>query len=175
MGRILAIILLGVLSFSTGASADTAKFLKSSRIETIATPKTVQSTTPKVAAVVQPPVAPQTPQPQTPAPEPVATPAPVYIATTYSGGCDQWRGLVSQYGWDVNVMLAIMQAESGCNPGSVSGIDNDGLRDYGLFQIHGEAIMDPAQNIARAYGKFTSQGLHAWSTYTNGAYLRYMQ
>lgn len=127
------------------------------------------------------PLATPTPTP-TPIATPQAAPQPAYVAptpkpVTYTAnvGCAAYRGLVAQYAWPVNTMMAIMQAESGCRANAISPLNYDGLSDYGLFQIHGEYILDPAANIARAYGKYTSQGLHAWSTYTNGAYLRYLQ
>lgn len=103
-----------------------------------------------------------------------APPAPNQTVSSTPSSCAGYRALVSQYNWPVDTMLAIMQAESGCRADAVSPPNSDGLRDYGLFQIHGEAIMDPAANVARAYGKYTSQGLRAWTTWTSGAYLKYL-
>lgn len=100
---------------------------------------------------------------------PIVAPVPVYTA-----GCAQYLPLIEQYDWSVNVASAIMQAESSCNPNAIGIVDYDGLRDYGLFQIHGEIIMQPAANVARAYQKYQSQGWHAWSTYNNGAYAKYL-
>ena len=64
-------------------------------------------------------------------------------------GCEQYRGIVSQYPWDADTALFVMKKESGCNPNAVSPTN-----DHGLFQIHGEKIYDPAQNTARAYQKY---------------------
>ena len=102
-------------------------------------------------------------------------PASAPVAVLASVHCTAYSGLISQYNWPVATMTAICQAESGGNPNAVSPLNYDGLRDYGLFQIHGEAILDPAANVARAYGKYTSQGLGAWSVYNNGRYLSYLQ
>lgn len=88
--------------------------------------------------------------------------------------CEQYRGLVAQYNWPVDTMLAIAYAESGCSAAAVSPPNYDGLRDYGLFQIHGEPIMDAQANVARAYQKYVTQGLTAWSTYSSGKYLAYL-
>lgn len=76
--------------------------------------------------------------------------------------------------------MAIMQAESGCRaitPDN-SAINWDHVPDYGLFQLHGMDITDPAQNVAAAYNvKYVGAGdsFRPWSTYTSGAYLKYLQ
>nr|DAF69260.1 MAG TPA: hypothetical protein [Caudoviricetes sp.] len=102
-------------------------------------------------------------------------------------GCEAYRGLVAQYSWDVRVMLAIMQAESGCNPtvtGDRSLTFQQNGRTYGysvsLFQVrilpgreHCDSH-DPATNIACAYQIWKRQGYKAWSVYTNNKYLRYL-
>jgi hypothetical protein len=89
-------------------------------------------------------------------------------------GCAAYVPLLQQYDWDVSVMAAVMQAESGCNPNAVNPVNYDGIGDYGLMQLHGQEIYDPSQNVAHAYSIWTRQGYHAWSTYNNGAYLRYL-
>jgi hypothetical protein len=89
-------------------------------------------------------------------------------------GCAAYVPLLKQYDWDINVMAAVMQAESNCNPNAASPPNYDGLRDYGLMQLHGQDIYDPATNVAHAYAIWQRQGYHAWSTYNNGAYLRYL-
>jgi hypothetical protein len=72
--------------------------------------------------------------------------------------------------------MAIMRAESGCNPNAISNaaINYDGVPDYGLFQIHGREVLEPSANIAVAYQKYQSQGWAAWSTYNSGRYARFM-
>jgi hypothetical protein len=72
-------------------------------------------------------------------------------------------------------MTAIEHAESLCNPQAVNTINYDGKYDYGLLQLHGKAIMDPAQNIAAAYKIWERQGYQAWTTYNNGKYLTYIK
>ena len=93
---------------------------------------------------------------------------------SYSGGgnCESYRGLVSQYGWNVNVALAVMKAESGCNPQAVNRTDNHGvcMGSFGLFQIscHGGQIFDPAQNVAAAWSKYQARGWQPWGVCTSG-------
>ncbi|MFA5937472.1 MAG: hypothetical protein WC822_06380 [Candidatus Paceibacterota bacterium] len=92
----------------------------------------------------------------------------------YSGGgnCEAYRGLVSQYGWNVNVAMAVMKAESGCNTQAHNTTDNHGvcMGSFGLFQIscHSGAVYDPAQNIAIAWQKYSSRGWQPWGVCTSG-------
>ena len=102
------------------------------------------------------------PQPQI---VPVTEPQPV--------GCEQYRSLLNQYDWNVNTILAIMNAESSCNTYAVG--DNypiNGLYapSCGLLQIRTlssrptcDQLKDPATNIAWGYKIYTSQGYGAWS------------
>ena len=103
-----------------------------------------------------------------------------------AGGCERFRPLVQKYDWDVNTMLAIMQAESSCNPnetGDKSLTFQQNGRTYGysvsLLQVrilpgreHCDSH-DPATNIACAYRIWKGQGYEAWTVYTNGKYRRY--
>lgn len=87
------------------------------------------------------------------------------------------------------LMAAIAMAESSGNPRAHNplGLDNS----YGLWQINmlgdmgparrkqfgisrNEELFDPAVNARAAAKILSGQGLAAWSTYTNGAYKRYM-
>lgn len=115
------------------------------------------------------PVPATTPPPQSPAP--VATPAvtPPTSTPTYSTDCSAYLSLVEQYSWPVNTMMAIMQAESSCNP-----VAYNPTGCYGLFQLFGQDITDPAANIAAAYIIYVTQGLTAWSSYTDGHYLAFL-
>jgi hypothetical protein len=74
--------------------------------------------------------------------------------------------------------MAIMQAESGCRAITPDncGLNYDGIADHGLMQLHGINVTDPAENIRIAYAvKYKTQGSFSpWSTYNNGAYLRYL-
>lgn len=126
--------------------------------------KTVQVAAPEKAAV-------QTPTEQ----KTLATPAAVAIPQTQvPQGCAAYVPLLQKYDWDYHVMAAVMQAESNCNSNAASPPNYDGLHDYGLMQLHGQEIYDPADNIAHAYTIWQRQGYKAWSTYNNGAYLRYL-
>lgn len=80
--------------------------------------------------------------------------------------------------WDWQIMTAIAGAESGWNSTAKSPTD-----DWGLFQInrywHPQLFRqfnwaDPYQNTIMAYVVWSSQHYAAWSTYTSGAYLKYM-
>ena len=76
-------------------------------------------------------------------------------------------------------MAAIVLAESGGDPSAVNR-DANGTVDRGLWQInssHGypaDQSLQPLPNAREAVAVFRSQGLSAWSTYTSGAYKRYM-
>ena len=107
-----------------------------------------------VAEVVQPSITSEAP-----------TPIPVPVVETEQQpitGCEQYRSILSQYDWNVNVAIQIMDAESKCRSGAVN--DNPQTGDYsiGLFQINlfganartrpsEEALKDPATNIQWAY------------------------
>lgn len=103
------------------------------------------------------------------------------------GGCERFQPLLEKYDWDVRTMLAIMRAESGCDPnvtGDTSLTFTRNGRIYGysvsLFQVRvlpgREACdnHDPATNISCAYRVWKSQGYKAWSVYTSGKYLKYL-
>jgi hypothetical protein len=87
------------------------------------------------------------------------------------------------------IMAAIAMAESGGNPGAHNPVPPD--NSYGLWQINmlgamgparrrefgitsNEALYNPAINARAAAKILKSQGLAAWSTYTNGAYKKYL-
>lgn len=89
-----------------------------------------------------------------------------------SGDCEAYRGIVAQYSWNVNVAMAVMRAESSCNPQAHNTTDNHGvcMGSFGLFQIscHSGAVYDPAQNIAIAYQKYSARGWQPWGVCTSG-------
>lgn len=80
------------------------------------------------------------------------------------------------------VMAAIALAESGGNPSARNDKDNGGTQSsFGLWQIstgtHNPPASnwsDPNENARLAVGKYKSQGLRAWGTYTSGAYTRFL-
>jgi hypothetical protein len=109
----------------------------------------------------------------------VVTPQPAKIVVAIPQppvpqGCAAYVPLLQQYDWNISIMAAVMQAESGCNPNAVNPYNYDGIGDYGLMQLHGQEIFDPATNVAHAYAIWQRQGYHAWSTYNSGAYLKYL-
>lgn len=59
--------------------------------------------------------------------------------------------------------------ESGGRAGAISGVNSNGTRDYGLFQInssHGyskQSMLDPLQNAKQALSIYHSQGFGAWT------------
>lgn len=85
-------------------------------------------------------------------------------------------------GQELRIMVAIAGAESGWNPDALNPVG----RDYsvGLWQInmlaHGERfgteaeLKIPERNAAAMVSLLRSQGLRAWSVYTNKSYLKYM-
>lgn len=101
-----------------------------------------------------------------------------YAAYT-TPNCAAYQSLVAQYDWDVSTAMAIMRAESGCRaitPDNAN-INYDHISDYGLFQLHGINVTDPAENVRIAYSvKYLGAGrsFRPWNTYTSGAYLRYL-
>lgn len=109
------------------------------------------------------------------------------IATkpSYSGPCDHYRPLIERYEWDAETMLAIMQAESGCDPQAIGDdyqISGLYAPSCGLMQIRTlrgrptcEELKDPATNTATAYRVYQSQGLKAWSVHNSGKYKQFMK
>lgn len=81
------------------------------------------------------------------------------------------------------LMAAIALAESGGDPNSRNDKDNGGKQSsFGLWQIstgtHAAPASnwnDPLTNAKLAVGKYKSQGLKAWGTYTSGAYKPFLK
>jgi hypothetical protein len=79
------------------------------------------------------------------------------------------------------LMAAIALAESGGNTDATNPTDNGGTQtSWGLWQIsngnHSEPSPqwnNPVENARLAVGKYHTQGLGAWGTYTSGAYQRF--
>lgn len=83
-------------------------------------------------------------------------------------GCEQYRGLVAQYNWNVDVALAVMKAESGCRA-DATHVNANGSVDHGLFQLNNIAVHDPAENIRIAYQvKYLASGWRPWTVCTSG-------
>ena len=91
--------------------------------------------------------------------------------------------MASQYAWDVSIALAVMRAESGCNPDAYNPSNHDGSDDAGLMQINsihvtsglieGQTRFDPAANIRADYAIYQGSGWGAWDAINNGAYLQF--
>jgi soluble lytic murein transglycosylase-like protein len=104
----------------------------------------------------------------------------------YMNLCPQYESIISQYNWDVRTAIAIMKAESGCNPvRDNAGLNSDGTNDVGLMQINSIHVSsgaiaessrrDPADNIAFAYRLYSERGnFTAWTAYTSGAYTNHL-
>ena len=83
---------------------------------------------------------------------------------------------------DSGVMAAICLAESGGKVNAVGGPNSNGTYDYGLWQINSvhksyvrsKLLSDPLYNAKAAVAIFNGQGLKAWSTYNNGAWLKHL-
>jgi len=80
------------------------------------------------------------------------------------------------------IMAAIAQAESGGKVDAVGGPNSDGSYDYGLWQINSSHTQydanrltsDELYNARAAVAIERSQGLHAWTTYSSGAFRAFM-
>lgn len=99
---------------------------------------------------------------------------PVKRVLSVSGNCEQYRSLVSQYSWNVETVLKIMFAESGCNPNSLSRTSDRGLMQ--INRVHASKVggdlnklYDPATNIAVAYQIYADSNWYPWSVCTRGA------
>lgn len=111
-----------------------------------------------------------------------ASEAPAASPRVSGGSCETYRPLVAQYGWDVNVAMAVMQAESGCNAYNENATDRHPtcLGSRGLFQIGCDSTDDYAgmfnasENVAHAYSMYSTRGWSPWGAYTSGAYRRYL-
>lgn len=80
----------------------------------------------------------------------------------YPVGCDNYYDLVAQYDWPIAGAMRTMYEESRCDPNAVSKTN-----DHGLFQLHGQPVYDPAENIAIAYSMYVDarRGSHNFSAW----------
>lgn len=141
-----------------------------------------QAETQLVAVEVQPTVA------DVPVPTPVIEAVQVQEQTPNQAeanvtlnpvGCTNYRHLVEQYDWNVSVAMAVMQAESGCNPEASNWNDRHAtcIGSFGLFQLGcfwTDTPFDPATNVAKAYEIYSRSGWSPWGAFTNGSYQRYL-
>ena len=106
-----------------------------------------------------------------------------YEPIEYTGDCEEFRTLISNYQWPVETAMAICAAESGGVPsrknlgdthrdanGNVICYGSFGLFQVGCiheptFGISEEDLLDPEQNIEIAYKIYVDGGFYPWSTY----------
>jgi hypothetical protein len=98
--------------------------------------------------------------------------------TTYSYA--QMEGLWVQAGGSkalAPVMAAIAEAESGGNPDARNPSGATGLWQIlgAVYPRDAQALTDPQVNAHEAVAKYKTQGLGAWTTYTSGAYRKYLK
>lgn len=95
-------------------------------------------------------------------------------------GCE----LANKYPWNTKIAYAICMAESGGNAHADNiGLNSDGSNDKGLYQINSIHVasglitdqdrFDPVKNVDAAYTIYKGSGWRAWSTFSNGRYLRW--
>jgi hypothetical protein len=111
----------------------------------------------------------QTYQPVVVEPEPVAkveTPAPQVTPAT---GCEKYRDIIDNYSWNVDVAIAVCNAESSGNATTSNLNDYHEFANcrgsFGLFQIncsHG-VVHDPVENIRIAAAMYNASGWKPWS------------
>lgn len=156
------------------------------RVETSASLNSSQPEPPKTAKPVEP-----APETKTAAVAPVEPPKriepePVAVAQSPSAGsnghivsCENFRPVLAKYGWNVNVALKVIDAES---YGGVDGMCNTMAKNpeyhrsggcygsFGLFQIscHGGEIYDVEANVAAAWAKYQARGWSPWGVCNRG-------
>ncbi len=131
----------------------------------------IPAETPPVVEQVQTDPAPAPVESPQPAPEPVQEVKKV--VATYPKGCETYRELISQYDWNIDVALKVMQAESGCNPHAIGDnrvIGGIYAPSCGLFQIRTlqgrpscEQLQNPTTNVEWAYKLYWASGWKPWS------------
>ncbi len=78
-------------------------------------------------------------------------------------------------GGNANLMAAIALAESSGDPRAVSSAGARGLWQIMPFWGGGDKLFEPVFNARKAHKVLSSQGLGAWSVYTNGLYRNFLQ
>lgn len=167
-------IMLAVLAFIVIPSVEAAPINNSTELvpEVHTVTEVVQETPPSVETIQS--EAP-TPEPQKPV-EPERPPEPVketVAVVKHPAGCENYRNLISQYEWNVDVALKVMQAESGCNPHAVGDkrvIGGIYAPSCGLFQIRTlsgrpscDQLQNPNTNVEWAIKLYRASGWQPWS------------
>lgn len=104
--------------------------------------------------------------------KPVEKPTPTVAERTYPSGCELYRDEVAKYKWNVEVAMAVMRAESRCNPHAANWDDSHNVctGSFGLFQIscHSGQVYDPSKNIEIAWAKYVARGWQPWGVCNSG-------
>jgi len=164
-------LMLVILAFIALPTAKAAPINNSTEpVPEVHTVTEVVQATPSSVETIQS-VAP-TPEPQTPV-EPEQPPEPIKETVAHPIGCENYRQLINQYDWNVDVALQVMRAESGCNPSAVGDnrvIGGIFAPSCGLFQVRTlqgrpscEQLQNPATNIEWAFKLYRASGWKPWS------------
>lgn len=102
----------------------------------------------------------------------------VTAQVNHPSGCEHYRHIVARYSWDVRTAMAILRAESGCNPNAANWADSHHscTGSFGLFQLAcfwTDTPFDPEHNIAKAFEIYSRSGWQPWGAWSNGSYLKY--
>lgn len=97
------------------------------------------------------------------------------------------RQEASKYDWDVNIVVAISQAESSCRADAKGDTtltyeQNGHIYGYSVSAMQVRILPGREQcdsysvevNIACAYNVYKGQGYRAWSVFANNKYLQFM-
>lgn len=109
---------------------------------------------------------------------------PMTASVELVDACQQAIDEVSKYEWDVRTAVAVMHAESGCDPSAYNPANTDGTNDAGLFQINSIHVdsgligsderFDIVANVRAAFAIYRGSGWRAWSAYNAGKHLKFM-
>ena len=91
----------------------------------------------------------------------------------------------NKFGSACRVALAVQRAENPRGECEIYHYNSDGTLDWGYFQINTvhlkrpgvnlRGLLDCRANIDFAYQLYTERGFEPWTTYRDGAYLRYLR
>jgi hypothetical protein len=91
----------------------------------------------------------------------------------------------NKFGSECRIALAVQRAENPRGDCEIYHYNSDGTLDWGYFQINTvhlkragvnlRGLLDCKANIDFAYQLYTERGFDPWSTYKNGAYLRFLR
>lgn len=155
---LVSIIIMALSALHVAPMVETTIKNDLTRIESIKKVEAITLTTKSEVPAVK---APEPPKVEVPPPTP-----PVV-------GCESYRSLVTQYDWDVEIMMRAMRLESSCNTMAVGDdrvIGGIYAPSCGLLQVRTlpgrpdcTSLKDPSTNIEWAYKIWKGQGYSAWS------------